>query len=71
MSILTFEFLCYAGLLLIAYYAFPLKWRPWVLLVFSLVFVGFSGWISLAHLATLTLVVWGGARALQSLHSGQ
>ena len=71
MSILTFEFLGFSLLLLIAYYALPLKWRPWVLLVFSMVFVGFSGWISLAHLAVLTLIVWGGARALQSLHQGK
>ena len=71
MSIVTFEFLGFSLLLLIAYYALPLKWRPWVLLVFSMAFVGFSGWIGLVHLGVLTLVVWGGARALQSLRTGQ
>ena len=39
MSILSFEFLGFALLLLIAYYSFPLKWRPWVLLTFSVLFV--------------------------------
>ena len=67
MSILTFEFLGFSLALLIAYYALPLKWRPWVLLAFSMAFVAFSGWISLVHLAVLTLIVWGGARGLQSM----
>ena len=39
MSILSFEFLAFGLLLLIAYYSFPLKGRPWVLLTFSVLFV--------------------------------
>ena len=71
MSILSFEFLGFGVLLLLAYYILPVKWRPWVLLAFSVAFVAFSGWAGLAHLAVVALVTWGGARGLCNICKGQ
>ena len=71
MSILSFEFLVFGALLLLAYYTLPVKWRPWVLLAFSAAFISFSGWASLVHLAALTLITWGGALGLRGLCRGK
>ena len=71
MSILSFEFLGFGVLLLLAYYTLPVKWRPWVLLAFSIAFSAFSGWAGLAHLTVVALVAWGGARGLCNLYRGQ
>ncbi len=71
MSILSFEFLVFGALLLLSYYTLPVKWRPWVLLAFSIAFVAFSGWASLVHLAVVTLITWGGARGLRALCKGK
>ena len=71
MSILSFEFLGFGALLLLAHYTLPVKWRPWVLLAFSMAFIAFSGWAGLVHLTVVALITWGGARGLHNLCKGQ
>ena len=64
MSILSFEFLALAAIVMIVYYLLPLKIRWLALLAGSVAFVCFSGWQSLAHLTAVALLMWGGALLL-------
>ena len=71
MSILSMDFLCFAGLTLAVYYILPLKIRPWSLLVFSAVFVILNGWQGGAHLLAVGLVTYLGALGLQKLRRAE
>ncbi len=64
MSILSFEFLALAAIVIAVYYLLPLKIRWLALLAGSAAFVYFSGWQSLAHLTAAALLMWGGALLL-------
>jgi alginate O-acetyltransferase complex protein AlgI len=63
-SILSFEFLTLAAIVMIVYYLLPLKIRWLALLAGSVAFVCFSGRQSLAHLTAVALLMWGGALLL-------
>ena len=71
MSILSFEFIFFALIVLIAYYLLPLKARWVVLLLASAVFMAFSGWQSIAHLTVIALISWGGSLLLSRLQKGR
>lgn len=71
MSIRSGEFLLFGAGMLLCYYLTPLGRRWCVLLVASAAYAAVSGWQTLAHLAVLTLVNWGGAQALTRLHRGR
>ena len=69
MSILTVEFLVFAGCTLLLYYLIPLKHRWLVLVAASVAFICLSGWYSAAHLTAVALVMWGGGLLLQKKKS--
>lgn len=71
MSIRSGEFLLFGAGVLLCYYLTPLGRRWCVLLVASAAYAAVSGWQTLAHLAVLTLVSWGGAQALTRLRRGR
>lgn len=67
MSILSFEFLCFLAAVFLAYYAVPLRLRPWVLLIASAVFAALAGWQTAAHITCVSMITWGGALELAAL----
>lgn len=69
MSILSLEFLALAAMVILVYYALPLKIRWIALLAGSVAFVALSGWYSLAHLSAAALVMWGGGLLLKKKKS--
>lgn len=71
MNILSFEFLAFAAVVLIAYYALPLKIRWTALLASSVVFIAFSGWQSAVHLSAVALSMWAGGLGLHALPDGR
>ena len=71
MSILSAEFLVFGVGVLLCYYLTPLRGRWWILLLASVGFAALSGWQTIAHLAVLTGVAWGGAWALTRLRRGR
>ena len=70
MSILSLKFLLLAACMVLLYYLLPLRIRWIVLLAASAVYVGLSGWYSVAHLTTVALVMWGGGLMLERKRSG-
>ena len=70
MSILSLEFLLLAACMVLLYHLLPLRIRWAVLLAASAVYVGLSGWYSVAHLTTVALVMWGGGLMLECKKSG-
>ena len=57
MSILSLKFLLLAACMVLLYHLLPLRIRWIVLLAASTVYVGPSGWYSVAHLTTVALVM--------------
>ena len=71
MSILSAEFLLFGVAVVLCYYITPLRLRWGTLLVASVGFAALSGWQTIAHLAALTALTWGGAWALQKMRRGR
>ena len=71
MSILSMDFLCFAGLTLAVYYILPRSVRAWSLLAFSAVFVILNGWQGGAHLLAVSVVSYVGALGLQKLRRAE
>ena len=69
MSILSLDFLGLAGVVLILYYALPLKIRWLVLLAASGLFAALAGWQGAVHLAGAALLSWGGGLLLERKRS--
>ena len=69
MSILSLEFLLLAACTVLLYYLLPLRIRWAVLLAASAVYVGLSGWHSVAHLTVVALLMWGGGLLLERKRS--
>ena len=71
MSILSMDFLCFAGLMLAVYYILPRSVRAWSLLAFSTGFVILNGWQGGVHLLAVSLISWLGALGLQRLRRAE